>query len=262
MAKLNVNIDHVATLRQQRLGKEPSTVKAAKVVEASGADGITIHLREDRRHIQDFDVYAIKKIVKTKLNLEMAASKEIVKVALKVRPDWVTLVPEKRQELTTEGGLDVFGQKNRLKKIVKEFHKKKILVSMFVDPDIKQVKASKDTGADFIEIHTGTYADVKNKKAEYKEFLKIKEAAILAKLLGLRINAGHGLNYKNVTRLRKLDIIEEFSIGHSIISESIFSGLSKAVKGMIRLVKKARVYDVRPRKTPSVSSWDEFGMNN
>ncbi|OGF46870.1 MAG: pyridoxine 5'-phosphate synthase [Candidatus Firestonebacteria bacterium RIFOXYC2_FULL_39_67] len=237
MAKLNVNIDHVATLRQQRLGKEPSTVKAAKVVEASGADGITIHLREDRRHIQDFDVYAIKKIVKTKLNLEMAASKEIVKVALKVRPDWVTLVPEKRQELTTEGGLDVFGQKNRLKKIVKEFHKKKILVSMFVDPDIKQVKASKDTGADFIEIHTGTYADVKNKKAEYKEFLKIKEAAILAKLLGLRINAGHGLNYKNVTRLRKLDIIEEFSIGHSIISESIFSGLSKAVKGMIRLVK-------------------------
>jgi len=237
MAKLNVNIDHIATLRQQRLGKEPSTVRGAKIVEAAGADGITIHLREDRRHIQDFDVYAIKKIVKTKLNLEMGASKGIIKIALKVRPDWVTLVPEKRQELTTEGGLDVFAQKNRLTKIVKEFHKKNILVSMFIDPDMKQVKASKDTGADFIEIHTGTYADAKTKKAEDKEFLKLKEAAILAKLLGLRINAGHGLNYKNVQRLRKLNIIEEFSIGHSIISESIFSGLNKSVKEMIKLVR-------------------------
>jgi len=237
MAKLNVNIDHVATLRQQRLGKEPSTAKAAKIVEAAGADGITIHLREDRRHIQDFDVYAIKKIVKSKLNLEMGASKDIIKVALKVRPDWVTLVPEKRQELTTEGGLDVAGQKNKLKNIVTEFHKKNILVSMFIDPDMKQVKASKETGADFIEIHTGTYADVKTKKAEDKEFLKIKEAAILAKILGLRINAGHGLNYENVQCLRKLDLIEEFSIGHSIISSAIFLGLEKAVKNMIRLVK-------------------------
>ena len=237
MAKLNVNIDHVATLRQQRLGKEPGTVRAAKVVEAAGADGITIHLREDRRHIQDFDVYAIRKIVKTKLNLEMGASKDIIRVAMKVRPDWVTLVPEKRQELTTEGGLNVFGQKNKLKKIVTAFHKKKILVSMFIDPDMKQVKASKDTGADFIEIHTGTYADVKTKKEEDKEFIKIKETAILAKLLGLRINAGHGLNYKNVQRLRKLNTIEEFSIGHSIISSSIYLGLEKAVKNMIKLVK-------------------------
>jgi pyridoxine 5-phosphate synthase len=237
MAKLNVNIDHVATLRQQRLGKEPSTVSAAKTVEAAGADGITIHLREDRRHIQDFDVYAIKNIVKTKLNLEMGASKDIIKVALKVHPDWVTLVPEKRQELTTEGGLDVFGQKSKLKKITEEFHKKKILVSMFIDSDIKQVKASKEVGADFIEIHTGTYADVKTKKAEDKEFRKIKETAFLAKLLGLRINAGHGLNYKNVKRLRRLNLIEEFSIGHSIISDAIFSGLQTAVKKMIRLVR-------------------------
>lgn len=237
MAKLNVNIDHVATLRQQRLGKEPSTVRAAEVVEAAGADGITIHLREDRRHIQDYDVFAIKKIVKTKLNLEMAASKEIIKIALKVRPNWVTLVPEKRQELTTEGGLDVAGQKNRLKKAVELFHKKNILVSMFVDPEMKQVKASKDTGADFIEIHTGTYADVKSKKAEDKEFLKIKEAAILAKLLGLKINAGHGLNYSNVMRLRKLNLIEEFSIGHSVIAASIYIGLGKAVKEMIKLIK-------------------------
>jgi len=237
MAKLNVNIDHVATLRQQRLGKEPSTVKAAKIVEAAGADGITIHLREDRRHIQDFDVYAIRKIVKTKLNLEMAASKEIIKVALKVRPDWVTLVPEKRQELTTEGGLDVFGQKNKLKEIVKTFHKNNILVSMFVDPDARQVKAAKYTDADFIEIHTGTYADVKTKKEEDKEFLKIKEAAVIAQLLGLRINAGHGLNYENVKRLRKLNLIEEFSIGHSIISDAIFAGLMNSVKKMVRLIK-------------------------
>lgn len=237
MAKLNVNIDHVATLRQQRLGKFPSTVLAAKIVEACGADGITIHLREDRRHIQDFDVYSIRKIVKTKLNLEMAVSNDVVSVALKVKPHWVTLVPEKRQELTTEGGLDVFGQKKKLAKIVKLFHENKILVSMFVDPDTKQVKASKDVGADFIEIHTGTYADAETKKAGDKEFLKIKEAAVTAKLLGLRLNAGHGLNYENVVRLKKLNIIEEFSIGHSIISEAIFTGLSKAVKKMIKLVK-------------------------
>jgi len=237
MAKLNVNIDHVATIRQQRLGKIPSTLRAVKFVEASGADGITIHLREDRRHIQDFDVYSIKKTVKTKLNLEMAVSKDIVSVALKVKPQWVTLVPEKRQELTTEGGLDVYGQREKLKKIVKLFHKNKILVSMFVDPDIKQVKASKDAGADFIEIHTGTYADAVTKKNRDKEFYKIKEAAKNAKFLGLRINAGHGLNYENVSRLRKLDLIEEFSIGHSIISEAVFTGLKTAVKKMIRLVK-------------------------
>ncbi len=237
MAKLNVNIDHVATLRQQRLGKTPSTLQAVKFVEAAGADGITIHLREDRRHIQDFDVYAIRKIVKSKLNLEMAVSRDIVAVALKVKPQWVTLVPEKRQELTTEGGLDVYGQKKKLEKLVKIFHKNKILVSMFVDPDLKQVRASKETGADFIEIHTGTYADAATKTARNKEFLKIKAAAKTAKLLGLRINAGHGLNYENVGRLRKLDIIEEFSIGHSIIAEAIFTGLRSAVKKMIKLVK-------------------------
>ncbi len=237
MAKLNVNIDHVATLRQQRLGREPSTFKAAKIVEASGAAGITIHLREDRRHIQDFDVYGIRKFIKTKLNLEMAVSRDVVAVALKVKPHWVTLVPEKRQELTTEGGLDVYGQKKKLKAIVKIFHEKKILVSMFVDPDQKQVKASAEIGADFIEIHTGTYADALTQTAVDKEFLKIKEAAVTAKLLGLRINAGHGLNYENVGRLRKLGIIEEFSIGHSIISEAIFTGLNTAVRKMIRLVK-------------------------
>ena len=237
MAKLNVNIDHVATLRQQRLGKFPSTLKAAKIVESCGADGITIHLREDRRHIQDFDVFSIRKIVKTKLNLEMAVSRDVVSVALKVKPHWVTLVPEKRQELTTEGGLDVSGQKRKLARIVELFHRKNILVSMFVDPDLKQVKASADIGADFIEIHTGTYADAVTKKNQDKEFLKIKESAVTAKLLGLRINAGHGLNYENVKRLRKLGTIEEFSIGHSIISEAIFTGLNKAVKRMIRLVK-------------------------
>ena len=237
MSKLNVNIDHIATLRQQRLGAFPSTIRAVKVVEAMGADGITIHLREDRRHIQDFDVFAIRKIVKTKLNLEMAVSKDIVGVALKVKPHWVTLVPEKRQELTTEGGLDVAGQIPKLKKVAALFHKRGILVSMFVDPDSRQVAASKMIGADFIEIHTGTYADAKTEKAADKEFEKIKEAAKLAKALGLRINAGHGLDYNNVKRLRALNLIEEFSIGHSIISESVFVGLGKAVSAMIKLTK-------------------------
>lgn len=238
MAKLNVNIDHIATLRQARLGKEPSPLEAARIVEKAGADGITIHLREDRRHIQDADVFSIKRIRKTKLNLEMAAVPEIIKIALKVKPEWVTLVPEKRKELTTEGGLDVVADKKNLDKVIKKFHKAKILVSLFVDPDKKQIKAAKDLKADFVEIHTGTYADARSKKEEEKEFKRVKEAAFYAEELKLGVNAGHGLNYNNTKRLVNFHKVEEFSIGHSIISRAVFTGLENAVKQMRSLVKE------------------------
>jgi pyridoxine 5-phosphate synthase len=237
MPKLNVNIDHVATLRQARLGKEPSVLDAARLVEKAGADGITVHLREDRRHIQDKDVYLLRKIIKTKLNLEMAAVSDIINVALKVKPDWATLVPEKRRELTTEGGLDVIKNKRKLERLVEKFHKEGILVSFFVDPDISEIKAAKDIGADFVEIHTGRYADAKNEREIDKEFKRIKEAVIYAKSLNLGVNAGHGLNYTNIKRVVKIKEIEEFSIGHSIISRAVFVGIYNAVKEMIKLIK-------------------------
>jgi len=235
--KLNVNIDHVATLRQQRLGFYPSVIAAAKEVERAGADGITIHLREDRRHIQDYDVFGLKKILKTKLNLEMAIAPEIVNVALEVKPEWATLVPEKRAELTTEGGLDVIKNQKALGRITYKFHKAGIQVSFFVDPDLRQVRASAALGADYIELHTGTYADAVLKKNTDKEFLKLKYAAEEASLLGLRLNAGHGLNYGNIKRMRKIREIEEFSIGHSIISRAVFTGLYKAVREMLALTR-------------------------
>lgn len=238
MAQLNVNIDHVATLRQARLGKEPLPAEAAKIVEKAGANGITIHLREDRRHIQDADVFKIKKIRKTKLNLEMGASPGIIKVALKVKPEWVTLVPEKRRELTTEGGLDAVSGRKKLGPVIKKFHKANILVSLFVDPDKKQIRTAKELDADFVEIHTGKYADARSAAEVDREFKKIKEAAFYAKELGLGVNAGHGLNYRNVRRLANLHIVEEFSIGHSIISRAVFTGLEKAVRQMIKLVRE------------------------
>jgi len=235
--KLNVNIDHVATLRQQRLGLYPSVLEAAKEVERAGADGITVHLREDRRHIQDRDVFGLKKILKTKLNLEMAAAPEIVSIALKVKPAWATLVPEKRAELTTEGGLDVVKNQKVLGRTAEKLHKAGIEVSFFVDPDPKQVRASRILGADYVEIHTGVYADASSAKETEKEFSKIAFAAGLASSLGLRLNAGHGLNYENMKRMRKIKEIEEFSIGHSIISRAVFTGLYTAVREMLALTK-------------------------
>jgi pyridoxine 5-phosphate synthase len=233
MIKLNVNIDHIATLRQARLGVVPDVTKAAKIVEEAGADGITIHLREDRRHIQDQDVYALKKTVKTKLNLEMSAYPDIVKIALSLRPEWVTLVPEKRKELTTEGGLDVRKYSSKLGKITEDFHKKGVKVSFFINPDVSHVAAAHELKADFVEIHTGIYADAKNRTDMDKEFNRIKNAVLFAADKGLGINAGHGLDYENVKRLLKLGVIEEYSIGHSIISRSVFTGLKQAVKDMI-----------------------------
>lgn len=238
MPKLNVNIDHIATLRQSRLGEEPSVMDAARLVEKAGADGITVHLREDRRHIQDKDIYSLRKIIKIKLNLEMAAVPDIINVALKVKPDWITLVPEKRRELTTEGGLNLAKNKKKLENLVKKFHNAGILVSFFVDPDISQIKTAKEIDGDFVEIHTGRYASAISKHNVNREFKKIKESAIFAKSLNLGVNAGHGLDYTNIKSIAKIKEIEEFSIGHSIISMAVFIGIYNAVKKMIELIKK------------------------
>ncbi len=237
MSKLNVNIDHVATLRQQRLGLYPSVLEAAKVVVASGADGITMHLREDRRHVQDRDVFEVSRKVRTKLNLEMAVYPEIIGIALKVKPEWSTLVPEKRQELTTEGGLDCVKGALKVGRAVEKLKKAGIIVSLFIDPDLKQVRQAKFLGADLIELHTGTYADAKTKAAEDREFFKLRDAAGFASTLKLGINAGHGLNYFNMARMREIKEIEEFSIGHSIISRAVFAGLERAVKEMLKLTR-------------------------
>ena len=236
VAKLNVNIDHIATLRQQRLGKAPDLLQAVSIVEKAGADGITIHLREDRRHIQDADVVAIKKNALTKLNLEMAAAKSVIETAIKVRPHWATLVPEKRQELTTEGGLDVIKFFSKLEKLTEQFHKKNILVSFFVNPDLKKIEMANRIGGDFIEIHTGTFADARTEKEQSQEFEKIKVAAVYAASVGLGVNAGHGLNYGNIKRVAEIEEIDEFSIGFSIISRAVFVGLEKAVQEMIKLI--------------------------
>ncbi len=237
MSKLNVNIDHVATLRQQRLGLYPSVLEAAKVVVAAGANGITMHLREDRRHVQDRDVFEVRKKVRTKLNLEMAVYPEIIRIALKVKPEWSTLVPEKRQELTTEGGLDCVRGSVKVGRAVEKLNKAGVIVSLFIDPDLKQVRQAKYLGADLIELHTGTYADAKTKAAEDREFIKLRDAAGFASMLKLGINAGHGLNYKNMARMKQIKEIEEYSIGHSIISRAVFAGLEAAVKEMLKLTR-------------------------
>lgn len=236
--KLNVNVDHIATLRQARMTTEPDPVAIALLVESAGADGITVHLREDRRHIQDKDVYLLKKKLKTKLNLEMAAIPEIIEIALNLKPDWVTLVPEKRRELTTEGGLNILAKKNYLSKVVKKFKEKGIKVSFFIDPVKPQIKSAADLGADFIEIHTGRYADAKTEIQMKKEFERIKFAAKFGKKNGLNINAGHGLNYKNVSSIASIIEIEELSIGHSIIARASYVGIKSAVKEMLVLINK------------------------
>ena len=237
MANLGVNIDHVATLRQARFTPYPDLIEAAKICEKAGADGITVHLREDRRHIQDRDVYSLRKIVNTKLNLEMAATGQIVEIALRVVPDEVCIVPEKRRELTTEGGLDVWGQRRRLTGVVNRLKKKGILVSLFIDPEPKQVRAAKEVGANCVELHTGTYAEAKGKTKQLKELRKLKQASKLAVKMGLRLNAGHGLNYLNVRPVARIPGIEDLNIGHSIISRSVFVGLAQAVREMKRLIK-------------------------
>lgn len=238
MANLCVNIDHIATLRQARGGTEPDPVKAVEIVEKSGAVGVTVHLREDRRHIQERDVFLIKKIIKTKLNLEMSINSEIVNIALKVIPNEATIVPERRNELTTEGGLDIKRNFNKLEKVIKRLKRKGIIVSLFINPDINQIKLAKKVGADYVEIHTGRYSEAKTKYAIKNELLKIKKAVYFAHEIGLNINAGHGLNYNNVKEISKISFIEDLNIGHSIISKAVMIGLENAIKEMIKLIKK------------------------
>ena len=238
MAELSVNVDHVATIREARKTNVPDPVAAAVLVELAGADGITIHLREDRRHIQDRDLKLMRQMVKTRLNLEMAATKEMVLIALDTKPDKVSLVPEKREEITTEGGLDVIKHKNQLKDVIRKFHDQKIPVSLFIDPELAQVECAKTIGGDAIEINTGKYSELKTDSEIVKEFKKIQDAVNTAVKLGLNVNAGHGLTYKNVAKIASIQAIEEFNIGHNIVARAVMVGLDKAVKEMIEAINQ------------------------
>jgi len=239
MTQLAINVDHIATIRQARGGVEPDPVAGAAICEMAGAGGIVVHLREDRRHIQDRDVRLLRETVKTRLNLEMGANKEIIAIALDVKPDMVTLVPEKRQELTTEGGLDVTAQKKMLAKTIDKMRKTGIPVSLFIDADAKQIKAAHEIGATFVEIHTGRYCDATNEKAREQEFQTIAAMAEEAAQFGLRVFAGHGLSYQTTARIAALDAIEELSIGHAVIARAAFTGLDRAVRDMLAIVQEA-----------------------
>ena len=229
MADLGVNIDHVATLRQARGGIKPEPLYAAAIAEQNGADQITIHLREDRRHIQLRDLKLLRKTIQTKLNLEMAATKEMISIAKSIKPDTVTLVPEKREELTTEGGLKL---SINHEDIVKELQEAGIEVSVFIEPDLDIIKIADKLRVDAVEIHTGHYANLKNNKEIEEELKRIKKAAKLIKSAGMRVVAGHGLDYFNIHKLVKLGIIEEYNIGHCIISRAVFTGLAESVYTM------------------------------
>jgi pyridoxine 5-phosphate synthase len=237
VAKLGVNVDHVATVRQARGIDEPDPVTAAALAELAGADSITVHLREDRRHIQDRDVEILRRTIKTRLNLEMAATDEMVGIALKILPDSVTLVPEKREELTTEGGLDVSLHRNLIKKQTDLLRQGGILVSLFVDPDLEQIRMSHRVGAVCIEIHTGSYCEARSAELRRAELDKIETAIRAARKLGLGVNAGHGLNYQNIGDVVSLGGIEEFNIGHSIVSRAVLVGMERAVREMAALVR-------------------------
>jgi pyridoxine 5-phosphate synthase len=237
MARLGVNIDHVATVRQARGGKEPDPVVAAPLVEMAGADGLVVHLREDRRHIQDRDLKLLREIVQTKLNLEMAATDAMTRTAMDVKPHLVTLVPERREELTTEGGLDVENQRQRIKEVIVILHQSGIAVSLFVDPVLEQIKAARRVEADSVELHTGRYANAVSLKEQDSEFEALAQAARAAYKLELAVSAGHGLNYRNVRRLRVIGEIVEYNIGHSIIARAVFVGLERAVREMKDLIR-------------------------
>ena len=236
MATLGVNIDHIANVREARKTIEPDPVQFAFLAELGGADSITVHLREDRRHIQDRDLRLLKKTIKTKLNLEMASTQEMLEIALEIIPDYVTLVPEKREEVTTEGGLDILSKKNFFKEYINNFIARNISVSAFIDPDISQIEASKEIGFDCIELHTGTYAALKGQE-RYEELQKIRECTYFASNLGLTVNAGHGLNYQNVSDIASINKINELNIGHSIVSRALAIGLEKSVRDMKNLIQ-------------------------
>lgn len=237
MAKLGVNIDHVATIRQARKSAVPDPVEAAIICEAAGCDSIVCHLREDRRHIIDEDVRRLKKAVKTRLNLEMSVAKEIVDFACRIRPDQATIVPEKRQEITTEGGLDVRKNMQKVRGAVSRLRSKGIDVSLFINPDTRQIDASVEAEANIIEIHTGEYANAATSSSRRKELDAIKRAASYALDLGLEVNAGHGLDYGNVTDIAVINGMNELNIGHSIISRAVFVGMERAVEEMIGRIK-------------------------
>ncbi len=237
--RLSVNVDHVATVRQARRGVEPEPLTAAVIAELSGADGITVHLREDRRHIRDRDLRLLREIVQTELNLEMAATEELVGIALNIKPDMVTLVPEKREEITTEGGLNIIQNKNNLTGVIKRIQDSGTPVSIFIDPDTEQIKAAHEIKATFVEIHTGMYANARKEKERNTEFERVRKACKFASELGIRVNAGHGLNYQNVKRIAGIKEIESLYIGHSIVSRSIFVGFERAVREMKELIISA-----------------------
>ncbi|MDR2017878.1 MAG: pyridoxine 5'-phosphate synthase [Syntrophobacterales bacterium] len=236
MPELMVNIDHVATLREARGTSYPDPVHAAGIAEIAGASGVIVHLREDRRHIKDRDVAILRNVIKTKLNLEMAATDEMVKIAMEIQPDMITLVPEKREELTTEGGLDVAGLEGRLGEVIRVVKEKGIKVSLFIDPEEEQILAAVAVKADMIEIHTGAYSDARTSESRREELKKVVYSAARGKGLGLEVNGGHGLNYHNVREIAAIHEIDELSIGHAIIARAMFVGLDRAVRDMISLI--------------------------
>lgn len=236
MKLLNVNIDHFATLRNARGGKEPDPVAAAIIAELSGAGGIVCHLREDRRHIKDRDLEILREVVQTRLDMEMAANEEIIHIALKIQPELVTIVPEKREELTTEGGLDVINHFTQLKLLCERMHSQDIEVSFFVDPNKKQIESTLLAGADMVELHTGDYSNAFGDKDIERELKRIKNACEFATECGLKIAAGHGLNYLNAAKICEIKEIGELSIGHSIVARAAFVGLSNAVKEMLEIM--------------------------
>lgn len=236
MAQLAVNVDHVATLRQARGANYPEPVAAAIAAETAGADGIVVHLREDRRHINDRDVRLIKNIVKSKLILEMAATNEMLGIALEIKPDTVTLVPEKREELTTEGGLDLITHQHHIQETVTTLKNAGIAVCIFIDPDIDQIKLAHRIDADMIEIHTGAFCDATTKTQKDKEFARIVDAAKIGTKLKLEVNAGHGICYNSIKAFKGLSEITEFSIGHSIVSRAVLTGMERAVRDMKQLI--------------------------
>ncbi len=235
-ARLGVNVDHVATLRQARRTAYPDPVAAAMLAEMAGADQITIHLREDRRHIQERDLQVMRKTVTTRLNLEMAATQEMVKIAYEVKPDECTLVPERREELTTEGGLDVVAGRDHVRKVVKNLRDAEIQVSLFIDPDIDQVKAAHRVEAEVIELHTGRYCDARLAGDRRRELARVVDSAKAASKLGLKVAAGHGLNYQNILPVAAIQEIEEFNIGHAIVARAILVGMERAVREMKELI--------------------------
>ena len=235
--KLGVNVDHVATLRQARGGKNPDPVEAAKICEKAGAHAVVMHLREDRRHVQDADVFRVKDALSVKFNLEMSVAPSIVKVALRLRPGQVTFVPEKRQEKTTEGGLDLFKKRNELRRVVGCFREKGILVSLFIDPDLRQLEEAARLGADAVEFHTGDYANQTTRQGAEREWARLRKAVGQANKMGITAHAGHGLDYANVRRITKIKGLEELNIGYAIITRALWVGLERAVTGMRELVE-------------------------